>query len=93
MKKDKDNIKEKFWAIILKSHSVDEEKYRPILQKISKTTSYLYLWRTKEEAYKFLDKNKIPKDNSEIVDSNNKIIAKTIKDFEGHIKIETKIIE
>ncbi len=93
MSREMDNKEEKFWAILLKAHSVDEEKYRPILQKVSETTSYLYLWRTKEDAYKFLDKNMVPKDSCEIIDSNNEIIVKTIKDFEEYIKIEKKIID
>jgi hypothetical protein len=81
------------YTVIMEADIHDTLKYRPILHKISDSSSYLYLFRSKETILFFLNKYKIPAEKCKIVKSNNPFIKKTINDLEGKVKIEFKIFE
>ncbi len=68
---------------------IDPEKFSPILRKVSRTTSHLYLWKTREEATNFIKENNIPMASYKIIDANDGIVEDTIKSFERlNVRVE-----
>jgi uncharacterized protein YfcZ (UPF0381/DUF406 family) len=80
------------FAIIMETDKNDTEKYRPILNKISDTTSYIYLFKIQKDALSFLKKYNIPEEKCKIVKQDDKFIQRTIKDLEDKVNVEFRVV-
>jgi hypothetical protein len=65
----------------------------PLVQKVSKEKSWIYLWKYEEDAKTFMNFQKINKENYNIIFANNKMLLDVFKNLESHTIVEMKVMD